>query len=128
MSPSPDSATRGPYPCRSLSTASRSATHLLADLAVDPVCDVRLAALEHCQPRGDVRDGLEHQALPARRLAPVPVEGLDHQLHAGSEGHEAVRPGPDRRLFEAVLADLLDVLPGNDPARPRRRLPRRPCP
>src|SRR2546426_12814003 len=66
MSPSPDSATRGPYPCRSLSTASRSATHLLADLAVDPVCDVRLAALEHCQPRGDVRDGLEHQALHAR--------------------------------------------------------------
>src|SRR3989441_11140317 len=121
MSPSPDSATRGPYPCRSLSTASRSATHLLADLAVDPVCDVRLAALEHCQPRGDVRDGLEHQAFHARRLAPVPVEGLDHQLHAGIEGHEAIWPGPDRRLLEAVLADLLDVLLGNDPSRPRRR-------
>ena len=97
------------------------ALHLLAQLAGHGVGDVDLAALEHGQPGGGVGDPLEHQALHARRLAPVPVEGLEHQLHAGRDGDEAVGPGADRRLLEAVLADLLDVLARNDPRRPGGR-------
>ena len=97
------------------------APHLLAELAVDRVGDVRLTALEHGQARHRVRDRLEDEALHARRLAPVPLERLEHQLDARRERDEPVRAGPDRRLLEAVLAHLLDVLPGDDPRGARRR-------
>ena len=60
---------------------------------------------------------LEDEALHARRLAPVPVEGLHDQLDARGEGDELVGPGADGRLLVPVLADLLDVLLGHDPAR-----------
>src|SRR5262249_50679928 len=55
------------------------------------------------------------------RLPPVPFVGLEHELDAGVEAHKPVGTGADRRLLEAVVADLLHVLLGHDPARARRR-------
>ena len=58
----------------------------------------------------------EHQPLDARRLAPILVEGLEHQFDARVERNEFVRAGADRRLLEAVVADLLDIFFRHDPA------------
>src|SRR4030095_8986499 len=60
----------------------------------------------------------QHEALHGGRLAPVAVEGLQGQLDARLEAHEAERAGPHRRLPEAVLTYLLDVLLGHDPRGP----------
>ena len=49
-------------------------------------------------------------------LRQYPSIGLQRQLDAGRERHEFVRPGPDRRLLEAVVADLLDIFLRHDPA------------
>jgi hypothetical protein len=51
-----------------------------------------------------------------RRLEPVTLEGLEHELDARRERDEAIGPGSDRMLLEALLADLLDVFLGHDPA------------
>ena len=67
--------------------------------------------------RGGVGDHAQDQALDRRGLAPVAVEGLQHQLDPRLERDEAVGAGADGRLLEAVLADLLDVLPRHDPRR-----------
>src|SRR6185436_15630574 len=93
---------------------------LLAERPRDRVADIRVTALQHDQPRGDVRHRLEDQALHARRLAPVPVDGLDHELDAWRERDEAIRAGADRRLLEPIVAHTLDVLLRDDPARARR--------
>src|SRR2546427_220298 len=37
------------------------------------------------------------------------------------ERHDPLRPGPDRRLLERLLAHPRDVLPGDDPPGRRRR-------
>ena len=99
----------------------RRPLQLLGQGAADRVGDVRLAALEHDQPRLLLRHRLEHQPLHARRLAPVALEGLEHQLHARIEGDEPVGPRAHGRPLEAVVADLLHVLLRHDPPRARGR-------
>src|SRR2546427_1841991 len=68
------------------------------------------------QPRGLVGHGLEDEAVDARALPPVWLVRFEYELHAGVERDEPVRAGTDGRLLEAVVADLLDVLLGYDPA------------
>ena len=58
---------------------------------------------------------LSTSRLTLGHLAPETFERLEHQLDAGGEAHELVRPGADRRLLEAVVADLLDIGFGHDP-------------
>src|SRR5207249_7487971 len=70
-----------------------------------------------------VRNYAEDQPLHAGDLAPVPFECFEHELHTGSEGHEAIRPGADRCFLVAVVADLLDVLLRHDPPGPGRPRP-----
>src|SRR5207247_10615613 len=65
-------------------------------------------------------DHPEPRALDALYLAPIPLEGVEHQLDPRGERDELVRAGADRRLFVAVVADLLDVFLGDDPASPGR--------
>ena len=52
-----------------------------------------------------------------RSLAPVVAEGLEGQLDAGGERDELVGARADRGLLVGLLAHLLDVLLGHDPAR-----------
>ena len=56
-------------------------------------------------------------AAHGRGLAPVAVERFEDELDAGLGAHEPVRPRPDRRTPEAVLAHLLDILLRDDPRR-----------
>ena len=97
------------------------APQLLGERAAHGVHDVDFTALEGDQPRGLVGDHLEDEPLDGWFLAPIAVERLHDELHPGSERCEPVRSGADRRLFEAFVADLLDVLLGNNPARAGRR-------
>ena len=94
---------------------------LLGELAAHRIGDVDLAPLQRGQARALVGDHLEDQPLDRRLLAPVPFERLEHQLDPGGERDEFVGAGADRRLLETVVADLLDVALGHDPARPGRR-------
>ena len=103
----------------SLSPAVRC--DLLAERAAQGVRDVHLAALEHGQPRQVLRNDPPDQSLDRGRLAPVAVVRLQHQLHARVERRELVGTGADRSLLEALVADPLDVLLGDDPARPAGR-------
>ena len=84
--------------------------------AAQEVHDVELATLEPGRARRLVGDALEDQALHARRLPPVALEGLDDDLDPRRGAHEPVGSGADRRFPEAVLADFLDVLLRHDPA------------
>ena len=68
------------------------------------------------KPRRLVWDHLHDQPLDARRLAPIPLEGLKHELDAGRERDEFIGTGTDRRLLERLVADLLDVFLRHDPA------------
>ena len=61
---------------------------------------------------------LEDQALDRGHLAPVALVGLHHQLDARIVADELVGTEPDGVLLEAVVAHLLDVLLGHDPAGP----------
>ena len=94
---------------------------LLGQLAAHRIGDVDLAPPKCCKARALVRDHLEDEALDRRLLAPILVERLEHELHPGGERDELVGTGADRRLLETVVADLLDVALGHDPARPGRR-------
>src|SRR5919106_817979 len=47
--------------------------------------------------------------------------GKSSQKTPGGCAGTSVGPGADRGLLEAVVADLLDVLPGHDPAGPGGR-------
>src|SRR4030095_12980120 len=71
-------------------------------------------------PRRLFGQATEDEPLDARRFAPVALVGFQYELDARVEAHELVGPGADRRLLEAVVADLLDVLLGHDPARAGR--------
>src|SRR5213078_902220 len=82
---------------------------------------VHLTAFERGGTRGLLGHRAHDQTLDARGLPPITVEGLERDLHARGERHHAVGPGADRRLLEAVLADLLDVVLGHDPAGARGR-------
>ena len=93
-------------------------SHFFREFAADRIGDVDLAALQRGQPGRLVRDHLHHDPLDGRVLAPIALERLQHQLDAGVERDELVGAGADRVLLVAVVADLLDVLLGDDPARP----------
>ena len=73
----------------------------------------RLSAASRVDSSGITRNT---RRFTRRRLAPVLLEGLQHQLHARREGDELVGAGADRRLLEALVADLLHVLLRHDPA------------
>src|SRR5439155_1401372 len=96
---------------------ARGALELVGRGAGEEIREIHLAVLESGQSRGLLGHGAHDQALDVRGLAPVALEGLEHQLDAGLEARDLVGPGTHRRLLEAVVADLLDVLPGHDPAR-----------
>src|SRR5204862_1470355 len=89
--------------------------------AAQQIGDVDLARLERGGACRLLRDAAQHQPLDDWRLSPVPFVGLEHELDAGVEADESVGSGADRRLLEAVVTDLLHVLLGYNPARPRRR-------
>src|SRR5262249_52794074 len=93
---------------------------LLGEFSGHRIGDVDLAPLECREPRRLVWDQPKDQALHVRDLAPILVECFDNQLLARREGDEFVRPGPDRRLLEAVFAHPLDVFLWHDPARTGR--------
>jgi hypothetical protein len=50
-------------------------------------------------------------------LAPIALEGLENQLDPGVERNEFVRAGADRGLSVALVANLLHVFFGHNPAR-----------
>ena len=95
----------------------RRLLHFLAERTAQRVGDVDLAALQHRQARQILGHGLPHQALHRGGLAPVTIVRLQRELDPRVERRELVRPRSDWRLLEALVADLLDVLLGNDPAR-----------
>ena len=101
-----------------LEAQSRGALQLLGQFTADRIDQIDLAAGQRGEPGRLVRNDLEHQALDARRLAPIALERLQHQFDAGIERHEFVGAGTDRRLLETVLADLLDIGLRHDPAGP----------
>src|SRR5256886_3849227 len=85
----------------------RAPLQLFGELAADRIDDVDLAALERRQAGRLVADHLEDEALHVRRLAPVAVERLQHELDARRERYELVGTGADRGLLEALVADLV---------------------
>ena len=91
------------------------APHVLRDGAVQEVGHVHVAPLERGRAGGLVGQAAEDQLLHRRHLPPVALEGLELQLHARLEAHHPVRARADRRLLEALVADLLDVLLRHDP-------------
>ena len=97
--------------------------HVLGHGAVQEIRDVHLATLQGGRARRLVGDALDHQALDARRLPPVGLEGLEDELHPRGEADKPVGPGADRDLLEAVVADALDVRLRHDPARAGRGRP-----
>ena len=97
------------------------ALHLLAELAVDGVRDVDLAALEHGQPRGGVGHALEHQALHARRLAPVAVEGSSTSSTPGVKDTKRYGPAPIGAFLKPSSPTFSTYLRGHDPRRTRGR-------
>src|SRR5262249_54446509 len=101
---------------RCLDAETRRALQLLGEFASDGIGDIDLATLQGRQPRGFIWDHFEHQVLDGGDLAPITLECLAHQLEARGKGDKLVGTRPDRRLLEANLADLLDILLGHDPA------------
>src|SRR5207248_5601002 len=64
-----------------------------------------------------IRTSVEDKALAAEsRLAPILVKGLQYQLDARIERDEFVGPGADRRFFEPIVADFVDLFLWHDTA------------
>src|SRR5215470_10343117 len=95
------------------------APDVFRDRSGEVVRDVDFAPLERGGAGCLVRNALEDNAFHAGCLAPIPVERFEHQLDAGRLAHEPVRAGADRRLDEAIVANLLNVLLRHDPSRAR---------
>src|SRR5215472_7231070 len=93
---------------------------LVGQFATDRIGDVHLAAFQRRQPRSLVRDDPQHQAFDRWHLAPIAFEGLQHHLDPWGERDELVGPGAHRCLFEALVADLLEIFLWYDPARAGR--------
>src|SRR5262249_34919586 len=74
-----------------------------------------LAAFEHGEPHGLVRDRPQHERLHQGRLAPELLVHLQRELDAGLETHDLVRAGADWRFLEPLVADPFDVFLGHDP-------------
>src|SRR5262245_62408425 len=94
---------------------ARRALDVFGDRAPENLAEVDLSPLEHRCPRDVVGHGLEHQPFDARDLAPVLLVGLGDQLDTRRERDKAVWTRANRRLLEAVVADLLDVPARDDP-------------
>src|SRR5262249_13252677 len=69
------------------------------------------------QPRSSFRNCPEHQAPDGGRLAPIRLNSLEREFDSRLERYEPVRASPDRCRFESVVADLLNIALGDDPAR-----------
>ena len=98
-----------------------SALQLLGEFAAHRIYNVHFSVFQRRQPRGFVGDDPQCQPFDGGSFAPISVKGLEHQFEAGLERYEFVRPGPDWRLLESLLADLLDMIFRDDPAGPGRR-------
>jgi hypothetical protein len=98
-----------------LEAEARRALQFFGELAADRIGNVDLAPLERRQTRGLVRDHFQNQTLYAWRVAPVRLEGLQHQLDAGRERNEPVRAGADGGLPESIVSDLRHVFAWHDP-------------
>ena len=101
--------------------SSRVAPHVLGVGAVQSVRDIRLAGLQHGGPGVPVGNAPHDQALDVGGVPPVPGIGFQHHLHPGGVAHESVRPRTDGLLAESLVADLGQVLFGDDEPRRRRR-------
>src|ERR1700730_8510666 len=101
-----------------LERQARSTLELLGKLAADRIDDVDLSPYQRGQTRRFVRYHPEHQPSDTRGLAPILVEGLENELDPWRERNKLVGPCTNRCLFEPVVADLLDVLLGYNPAGP----------
>ena len=113
-----ESEPEGALDHRRLEAEPGSALQLLGQFAADRIDDIDLAAGQRGKPGRLVGNDLEHQPFDAWRLAPISLERLQHQLDAGVERDKFIGTGADRRLLEPVLADLLDIGLGHDPAGP----------
>ena len=102
---------------RRLELDARRALELFSHGAGEEVGEIHLASLQRGRARRLLRHRAHDDPLDVGRLPPVAVEGLEHDLHAGRERHDLVWARPHGRLLVAILADLLDVLLGHDPAR-----------
>src|SRR5262249_61954055 len=98
----PDDAER---PRRDDSQARR-ASDVLGDGPGQLKDDVDLAFLESGGAGRVIGHHLEHEPFHARRLSPVPLEGLGNQFHPPDAPDDAVGPGADRSLLETLVADL----------------------
>src|SRR5262249_51906582 len=90
--------------------------YVLGLLTVEDEADVGLALLEHRDPRRALGNALHDQSLHVRRMPPVLRVRFEDHLDTGHVADKLVGPGADRLLAEALLADLLDVLPGDHEA------------
>src|SRR5689334_19851327 len=98
-----------------------STFQLLGKFAAYRIDNIHFSVLQRRQPRGFVGDDPQYQPFDGGSFAPISVKGLEHQFETGLERYELVWPGPDRRLPESFLADLLDMIFRDDPAGPRCR-------
>ena len=94
---------------------------VLGDRPVHLEDDVHIALLEGGGACRVVGHDLEHEPLDARRLPPVTLERLDHQLDPRRKRDEPIRAGADGSFLEAIVADLLDIFFGDDPPDTRGR-------
>jgi hypothetical protein len=85
------------------------------------IADVRLAGLQHRQARRPIGNALDDDPLDRGLLPPVLLVRLEHELLARIHADEAIRAEPHGLPLESSLADLLDVLLGDDPRRPGGR-------
>src|SRR4029077_16834411 len=77
------------------------------------------AVSQRRRPGRLLRQRAHDEPLDRRRLAPVAVEGFEHQLYAWLDRDDLVGAGADGGRLEAVLAHLLHVLLRDYPRRSR---------
>ncbi len=82
--------------------------------------ELHLVVDERRDPGRNLRDHAEGEPVQRRRIAPVPVITLHHQLVVRIEADEPERSRPHAGAGELFLADFLDVLLGPNPRGPRR--------
>src|SRR2546428_13423030 len=87
-------------------------------MSQQPVADVDPAGPKPRHAGGQISDTPDVDRLHARSSPPVLVPGLERSLHAGFLAYELERAGAHGTGFEAVLAHLLVIVPGNDPPDP----------
>src|SRR5262249_47815049 len=93
-------------PNRCLDGEARRALQLFGQSATDGIGDIDLPTLQRRQPCGYIGDHFKHQPLNGGALAPIALKCPARQFDARGEGHELVRPRPDRSLLEGGLPDV----------------------